>query len=87
MQTGGASLGTVVSTSSGQIAGQLRFAPSSMAPVIAPLAVWSVLNGIAGTLQLHRINRRLDVMTRKIENLAFRQEAETLVGYFRLLKL
>lgn len=86
MQTGGASLGTVVSTSSGQIAGQLRFAPSSMAPVIAPLAVWSVLNGIAGTLQLHRINRRLDVMTRKIESLAFRQEAETLGRVFQAIK-
>jgi len=86
MQTGGASLGTVVSTSSGQIAGQLRFAPSSMAPVIAPMAIWSVLNGIAGTLQMQRINRRLDVMTRKLENLAFRQEAETLGRVFQAIK-
>jgi len=59
MQTGGASLGTVVSTQTGQIAGQMRFAPSTMAPVIAPFAIWSVLNGIAGTLQLQRINKRL----------------------------
>ncbi|OYQ62311.1 hypothetical protein B9G53_22845 [Pseudanabaena sp. SR411] len=86
MQTGGASLGTVVSTSTGQIAGQMRFAPSTMAPVIAPFAIWSVLNGIAGTLQLQRINKRLDVMTRKIESLSFRQEADALGRVFQAIK-
>ena len=86
MQTGGASLGTVVSTQTGQIAGQMRFAPSTMAPVIAPFAIWSVLNGIAGTLQLQRINKRLDVMTRKIESLSFRQEADALGRVFQAIK-
>lgn len=78
VQTSGGTLGTVVSTSTGQIAGQLRFAPSSMAPVIAPFAVWSVLNGIAGTFQLQRISRRLDIMTRQMEVIALRQEADAL---------
>lgn len=77
-QTSGGTLGTVVSTSSGQIVGQLRFAPSSVAPVIAPFALWSVLNGIAGTFQLQRISHRLDIMTRQMENIALRQEAEAL---------
>ena len=86
MQTGGASLGTVVSTQTGQIAGQMRFAPSTMASVIAPFAIWSVLNGIAGTLQLQRINKRLDVMTRKIESLSFRQEADALGRVFQAIK-
>lgn len=78
MQSGGASLGTVVSSSSHQIVGQLRFAPSSMAPVVTPLVGWSILNGIAGTLQLQRINQKLNVMMRKIERIEVRQEAEIL---------
>jgi hypothetical protein len=78
MQSGGASLGTVVSASSHRIVGQLRFAPSSMAPVVTPFVAWSILNGITGTLQLQRINKRLDVMMRKIERLEVRQEAEVL---------
>ena len=86
MQTGGASLGTVVSTQTGQIAGQMRFEASTMAPVIAPFAIWSVLNGIAGTLQLQRINKRLDIMTRKIESLSFRQEADALGRVFQAIK-
>ncbi|MBK5970469.1 hypothetical protein CCR91_17330 [Thiorhodovibrio winogradskyi] len=49
-----------------------------MAPIIAPFAVWSVLNGIAGTFQLQRISRRLDVMTRQMEAIALRQEADAL---------
>jgi hypothetical protein len=78
MQSGGASLGTVVSASSHQIVGHLRFTTSSMAPVVTPFVGWSILNGIAGTLQLQRINKRLDVMMRKIERLEVRQEAEVL---------
>lgn len=78
MQSGGASLGTVVSSSSHKIVGHLKFAPSSMAPVVTPFVVWSILNGIAGTIQLQRINKRLDVMMRKIERLEIRQEAEVL---------
>lgn len=78
MQSSAGALGTVVNTSTGQIAGQLVFAPSSMAAVVAPVAVWSILNGVAGTLQLQRISQRLDVITRKIESLAVRQEADAL---------
>lgn len=78
MQSGEASLGTVVSASSHRIVGQLRFAPSSMASVVTPYVAWSILNGITGTLQLQRINKRLDVMMRKIERLEVRQEAEVL---------
>lgn len=86
MQTSGAYLGTVVSTQTGQIAGQMRFEPSTMAPIVTPCAIWSVLNGIAGTLQLQRINKRLDVMTRKIESLSFRQEADALGRVFQAIK-
>ena len=78
VQTTGGSLGTVVSTSTGQIAGQLRFAPSSMAPVVAPALTWAVLNGLVGTMQLQRINERLDVITRKLESIQLRQEASEL---------
>jgi len=78
MQSGGASLGTVVSSSSHKIVGHLKFAPSSMAPVVTPFVAWSILNGIAGTIQLQRINKRLDVIMRKIERLEIRQEAEVL---------
>ncbi|KYC34903.1 hypothetical protein WA1_50220 [Scytonema hofmannii PCC 7110] len=78
MQSGGASLGTVVSASSHKIVGQLRFAASSMAPIVAPFVAWSILNGIAGTIQLQRINKKLDEMMRKIERLEVRQEAEVI---------
>ncbi|MCP9909970.1 hypothetical protein KBZ15_08645 [Cyanobium sp. BA20m-p-22] len=77
MQTSTGTLGTVVSTSSGQIAGQLRFEPStSLAPAVGPTLAWSLLNAVAGTVQLQRINMRLDVLIRQIEKLSFRQEAE-----------
>ena len=75
MQTAEGTLGTVVSSSSGKIAGSLRFAKASMAPVLAPVLAWQILHGIAGTSQLRKINRRLDVMQRKLETIAARSEA------------
>ena len=78
MQTAEGTLGTVVSSSSGKIAGSLRFARASMAPVLAPVLAWQILHGIAGTSQLRKINRRLDVMQRKLETIAARNEADIL---------
>ena len=88
MQTSTGTLGTVVSTSSGQIAGQMRFAPAtSLAPVVSPLALCSLLNVVAGTMQLRRINQKLGTMVRQIECLSFRQEAGVLGGVLASLKI
>lgn len=88
MQTSTGTLGTVVSTSSGHIAGQLRFAPAtSLAPVVSPLALSSLLNVVAGTMQLRRINQKLGTMVRQIERLSFRQEAGVLGGVLASLKI
>jgi hypothetical protein len=78
MQTAEGTLGTVVSSSTGQIAGQLRFAPASMAPILAPVLAWQVLHAIAGTVQLQKINKRLDMIQRKLETLQARHEADVL---------
>ena len=78
MQTAEGTLGTVVSSSSGKIAGQLRFAPASMAPFLAPVLAWQVLHGIAGTSQLHKINHRLDSLQRTLETIVARSEASVL---------
>lgn len=78
MQTAEGTLGTVVSSSTGKIAGSLRFAKTSMAPVLAPVLAWQVLHGIAGTSQLRKINRRLDVIQRKLETIEVRSEAGVL---------
>ena len=88
MQTSTGTLGTVVSTSSGQIAGQMRFAPAtSLAPVVSPLALCSLLNVVAGTMQLQRINQQLGTMVRQIERLSFRQEAGVMGGVLASLKI
>ena len=78
MQTAEGTLGTVVRSSGGNIAGQLRFAPASMAPVFAPVIAWQVLHAIASTSQLRRINLRLDVMQRMLEAIAERIDAVVL---------
>ena len=79
MQTSTGTLGTVVNTSSGQIAGQLRFAPSTtLAPAVGPTIAWSLLNAVAGTVQLQRIDAKLGVLVRQIEKLAHRNEAEVM---------
>ena len=78
MQTAEGTLGTVVSSSGGKVAGQLRFAQASMAPVLAPVLAWQVLHAIAGTSQLRKINRRLDGIQRKLETIGARNEAGVL---------
>jgi len=78
MQTAQGTLGTVVSSTSSRIVGQLRFAQASLAPVMAPVLAWQLLHAIAGTTQLRKINKRLDVMQRKLENMQVRQEAEVI---------
>ena len=78
MQTAEGTLGTVVSSSSGKIAGQLRFAPASVAPFLAPVLAWQVLHAIASTSQLRKINLRLDSMQRKLETIVARDEAGVL---------
>ena len=78
MQTAEGTLGTVVSSATRKIAGSLRFGKASMAPVLAPVLVWQVFHGIAGTSQLRKINRRLDVILRKLETIATRSEAGVL---------
>ena len=75
MQTAEGTLGTVVRSSGGKIAGQLRFAPASMSKVFAPMIAWQVLHAIAGTSQLRKINLRLDAMQRKFETIAVRMNA------------
>ena len=85
MQTAEGTLGTVVSSSSGKIAGSLRFAKASMAPVLAPMLAWQVLHGIAGTSQLRKINRRLDVIQRKLETIAARSEGPVFSARFSTL--
>ncbi|MCK6587253.1 MAG: hypothetical protein L6Q76_06680 [Polyangiaceae bacterium] len=71
-------LGTVLQRSSGKIAGQLRFAQASLAPVVTPLLAVQIFHGIAGTAQLSKINARLDGMQRSLERESIRQEAATL---------
>ena len=87
MQTAGETLGTVVSSSSRKIVGQLRFAQASMTPVIAPLLAWQVLHGIAGTSQLRKINHRLDSMQRKLETIVARSEAGVLGDILNAIRI
>lgn len=78
MSTAEGALGTVLETSSGKIAGQLRFAQSSLAPVVAPFLALQILQGIAGTVHLAKIHTRLDTVQRSLERSSSRQEAATL---------
>src|SRR5512132_4252719 len=75
MSTAEGALGTVLDTSSGKIAGQLRFAQSSLAPVVAPILALQVLQGLAGTVHLAQIHTRLDTVQRSLERNASRHEA------------
>lgn len=78
LKSSGQMTGTVVSEGSKQIVGQLRFAPASCAPIVAPMAAWQILNAVAGVAHLKKINARLDSLQRGIERLTFRQQAKTL---------
>jgi hypothetical protein len=75
MSTAVGTTGTVVSSTTGQIVGQLRFQPANIAPILAPMAIWQIMNAIAGAHQLAKINARLDSLQRSIENIIFRFQA------------
>lgn len=76
MKTAEGSTGTVVN-SSHIIVGQIRFSPASIAPVVTPMAIWQVLNAVAGVHQLSKINARLDSLQRTIESIQIRQQANS----------
>jgi len=75
LQTTMGSTGTVVSNSTNKIVGQLRFSPANASSLIAPLAIWQVLNAIAGAHQLAKINKRLDELQRSVEAIIYRMHA------------
>jgi hypothetical protein len=75
MSTGGSFTGAVVSNTTNTIVGQLRFAPANIAPIVAPMAVWQVINALAGVQQLAKINSRLDTLQRSIDSIIFRMQA------------
>jgi len=89
MQTSTGSLGTVVSTGTGQIAGQLRFEPSSaLGSVAAPAFAFTMINAIAGTYQLQQINRTLQTLERSIHRSSQRSEASVvgmMIGSIEIL--
>lgn len=74
MQVSGALSGTV--TSHGRIAGQLRFHPVSRVRLHAPLALWTTLHVVAGTVQLRDISAHLADLARQIGRLVTLIEAE-----------
>ncbi|MCR4422638.1 MAG: hypothetical protein NUV32_09235 [Exilispira sp.] len=75
LSTGESFTGSVISKTTNQIVGQLRFAPADVAPIIAPMAVWQVINAIAGVQQLAKINLRLDTIQRTVDSIVFRMQA------------
>lgn len=75
LSTGESFTGSVISKTTNQIVGQLRFAPADIAPIIAPMAVWQVINAIAGVQQLAKINLRLDTIQRTVDSIVFRMQA------------
>ena len=75
LRSGGQMTGTVVSTTTHRIAGQLRFAPAHTAGITGPLAVWQILNAVAGVRHLERIDAKLEALQRGIERLEIRSAA------------
>lgn len=75
LSTGESFTGSVISKTTNQIVGQLCFAPADVAPIIAPMAVWQVINAIAGVQQLAKINLRLDSIQRTVDSIVFRMQA------------
>jgi hypothetical protein len=76
VQSSGGMLGSVVNTS-GQFAGQLRFAPASLSSVMGPIIVWQVIHTLAGVRHLVKIGQKLDSLQRGIQEILFRQQART----------
>ncbi|NWF76407.1 MAG: hypothetical protein HXY53_07565 [Nitrospirae bacterium] len=77
MRSAGQMTGTVVSNATQKIAGQLRFTPANIGGIIVPLAIWQILNAIAGVTHLQRINAKLETLQMGIERLAIRLQAKT----------
>jgi len=77
MRSAGQMTGTVINNTTGKIAGQLRFAPANIAGIVGPLAVWQILNAVAGVAHLQRINAKLEALQRGIERLTIRLQAKT----------
>lgn len=77
MRSTGQMTGTVVSNATQKIVGQLRFAPANIAGIVGPLAIWQILNAVAGVSHLQRINAKLESLQRGIERLTIRLQAKT----------
>ncbi len=77
MRSAGQMTGTVVSNATQKIAGQLRFAPANIAKIVGPLAIWQILNAVAGVSHLQRINVKLEALQKGIERLTIRLQAKT----------
>ncbi|MFH7242757.1 MAG: hypothetical protein ACHWZW_07885 [Spirulina sp.] len=77
VQSGG-SLGTVRDLATGRFSHQLRFAQTSVMPILAPIVAYQVLHAIVGTQQINQINQRLAHMEQILEELNVRQEAAIL---------
>lgn len=77
LRSSGEMTGTVINSQTKKFAAQLRFAPAKAVKVVGPLAVWQILNAIAGVTHLQRINARLEALQRGIECLTIRMQAKT----------
>lgn len=77
MKTAMGSTGSVLKEGSTQIFRQAKFAPANVAPIVAPVMIYQLLNAVAGTYQLSKINARLDSLQRTIEQISFRLQANT----------
>ena len=77
MRSAGQMTGNAINTSTHKLAGQLRFAPANMSRIVGPLAVWQIINAVAGVTHLQKINAKLDVLQRGMERLTIRFQAKT----------
>lgn len=77
MQTPTGATSSVMLEGSSRIWSQAKFAPASVAPIVAPVILYQVLNAVAGAHQLGKINARLDSLQRSIESVIFRQQANS----------
>lgn len=69
MQTQIGNTGSALREGSSKIFRQARFAPANVAPIVAPVMVYQILNAVAGAYQLSKINARLDSMQRSIDSI------------------
>lgn len=62
------------SVADGTFAGGLGMVKASAVSIMAPTIAWQILNAVAGTIQLQRINERLDRLQSSIDRLLDRDE-------------